>query len=51
VENNTPSAGRIFWSYGPSKNEITISGYEPHPEDKKRGAYRRVKLSNLPIIK
>ena len=28
--------------------EITILGIEPHPEDKKRGAYDRIKLSELP---
>ncbi len=48
LQNNTPSAGRIFWVYGPKKKEITIIGIEPHPEDKKRGAYDRVKLSDLP---
>jgi hypothetical protein len=51
TENNTPSAGRVFWTYGPGKKKITILGYEPHPEDKKRGAYKRVKLSNLPPIR
>ncbi len=50
VENNTPSTGRIFWTYGPGKGDITILGYEPHPEDGKRGAYKRIKLSNLPEI-
>ncbi|MDA3811173.1 MAG: hypothetical protein PF518_12695 [Spirochaetaceae bacterium] len=47
LENNTPSAGRIFWVYGPDQNDITIIGIEPHPEDKKRGGYDKVKLSNL----
>ena len=50
VENNTPSAGRVFWTYGPNKRDITILGYEPHPEDKKRGAYKRIRLSKLPQI-
>lgn len=47
LENNTPSAGRIFWVYGPDKNDITIISIEPHPEDKKRGGYKKVKLSDL----
>ena len=48
LENNVPSAGRIFWTYGPNQSEITILGIEPHPEDKKRDAYKRIKLSSLP---
>ncbi len=48
LENKTPSAGRFYWVYGPDQKEITIIGLEPHPEDKKRGAYDRVKLSDLP---
>jgi len=48
LENNTPSAGRIFWVYGPDRGQITIIALEPHPEDKKRGAYSRVQLSALP---
>lgn len=47
LENNTPSAGRIFWVYGPDQKDITIIGIEPHPEDKKRGGYDKVKLSEL----
>lgn len=42
------NARRIFWAYGPKLKEITILGIEPHPEDKKRGAYNRIKLSDLP---
>ena len=38
---------RMFWIYGPSQNEITIIGLEPHPEDRKNGAYDRVTLSNI----
>ena len=34
IENNVPSAGRIFWAYGPGNMEITILGFSPHPEDK-----------------
>jgi hypothetical protein len=47
LENNTPSAGRLFWAYGPNKGEITVLGIEPHPEDAKHGAYARVKLSRM----
>ncbi len=31
AENNTPSAYRIFWHYGPNKNFITIVAIVPHP--------------------
>ncbi len=31
VENNVPAAYRIFWHYGPQKNEITIIAITPHP--------------------
>jgi hypothetical protein len=48
LENNTPSAGRLFWAYGPEKGDITILAIEPHPEDQKRGAYQRIRLSTLP---
>lgn len=41
-------ARRIFWAYGPDRKEITILGIEPHPEDKKRGSYKRIKLSEMP---
>jgi hypothetical protein len=50
VENNTPSAGRIFWAYGPGRAEITVLGFEPHPEDGKKAGYARVKLSELPPL-
>jgi hypothetical protein len=39
LENNTPSAGRMFWAYGPDKRDITVLAIEPHPEDQKHGAY------------
>jgi hypothetical protein len=48
LENNTPAAGRVFWAYGPDKGDITVLAIEPHPEDQKRGAYQRIKLSALP---
>ena len=51
LENNTPAAGRLFWAYGPDKSDITVLAIEPHPEDQKRGAYLRIKLSDLPASK
>ena len=48
LENKKPSAGRLYWSYGPGKGEITILGIEPHPEDKKKGGYEKVLLSSQP---
>jgi hypothetical protein len=51
LENNTPSAGRIFWAYGPDKRDITLLAIEPHPEDQKHGAYQRIKLTSLPAAK
>lgn len=41
-------ANRVFWAYGPDRLQITLLGIEPHPEDAKRGAYERIKLSELP---
>lgn len=32
VENNTPGAGRIFWQYGPQRDEITVLTIGPHPD-------------------
>ena len=51
LENNTPAAGRLFWAYGPDKGDITVLAIEPHPEDQKRGAYHRIKLSTFPAAK
>lgn len=31
AQNNTPGAYRIFWCYGPKKNQITIIAITPHP--------------------
>lgn len=31
VQNNAPGAYRIFWCYGPNKNEITIVSITAHP--------------------
>lgn len=47
LENNKSGAMRMFWVYGPDQKEITIIGLEPHPEDKKNGAYDRIQLSDL----
>jgi hypothetical protein len=30
AENNTPGAYRIFWCYGPGKDEITVIAITPH---------------------
>lgn len=51
LENRTPAAGRLFWAYGPDAGDITVLAIEPHPEDQKRGAYQRIKLSTLPAAK
>ncbi len=47
LENQTSNAMRMYWVYGPGRQEITIIGLEPHPEDKKNGAYDRVNLSDM----
>jgi hypothetical protein len=31
AENKTPGAYRVFWHYGPNKDEITILAITPHP--------------------
>ena len=46
LENNTPSAGRLFWVYGPAPEDITVIGLEPHPNDKKN-AYQKITLSSM----
>jgi hypothetical protein len=51
LENKTPAAGRMFWAYGPDKGDITVLAIERHPEDAKRGAYKRVKLASVPARK
>ena len=45
LENGTPSAGRIFWTYGPDRGDITVIGLEPHP-GRDPNAYDRVTLSS-----
>ncbi|MBA4392042.1 MAG: hypothetical protein C0407_00650 [Desulfobacca sp.] len=31
AQDNTPAAYRLFWSYGPSKDQITLIAITPHP--------------------
>lgn len=31
AQNKTPGAYRVFWCYGPDKNQITIIAITPHP--------------------
>ena len=31
VQQNTPGAFRVFWYYGPEKNQLTIAAITPHP--------------------
>lgn len=47
LENKVPSAGRIFWAYGPEKAQITILAIEPHPDMKSR-SYSRIRLAKFP---
>ena len=47
LELKTSGAMRMYWVYGPDRKSITI---EPHPEDKKSGAYTRIPLSDLPMV-
>ncbi len=46
LENQTPAAGRLFWTYGPGQGEITIIAIEPHPNDKSN-AYKKITLSSM----
>ncbi len=45
--NQGRAADRFYWVYGPGQGEITVVGLEPHPEDRKRGGYEKVALSEL----
>jgi len=47
LENRSSRAMRMYWVYGPEQKDITIIGLEPHPDDKKNGAYDKVTLSKL----
>jgi hypothetical protein len=31
TEQSTPAACRVFWYYGPAKNQITVIAITPHP--------------------
>ena len=31
AEQSTPAAYRVFWHYGPGKNQITVIATTPHP--------------------
>jgi len=31
AEQSTPAAYRVFWYYGPDKNQITVIAITPHP--------------------
>ena len=31
AEQSTPAAYRVFWYYGPGKNQITVIAITPHP--------------------
>ena len=46
LKNKTSGAMRIFWVYGPDREDITIIGLEPHPNDKK-DAYEKIVLSGM----
>ena len=46
-ENRNPRAMRVFWVYGPQKDYITIVGVEPHPNDAKSNAYKKIRLSKM----
>ena len=45
LQNQVPAAGRLFWAYGPKKEDITIVAIEPHPNDRKNNAYKKITLS------
>lgn len=50
LENNTSGAMRMYWVYGPDRQDITIIGLEPHPEDKKNRVYDKINLSDMPVL-
>ena len=51
LENQKSGARRIFWTYGPGRNEISVLGIEPHPNEAHQRAYDRIRLSDLPPAK
>lgn len=46
-ENHNPRAMRIYWVYGPQKDYITIVALEPHPNDAKSNAYKKIHMSSM----
>ena len=46
LENKRSGARRIFWYYGPGKQQITILAIEKHPEPGPKG-YAQVSLSHV----
>lgn len=46
LENNKPAAVRLFWTYGPSQESITILAIEPRQNDKSN-AYNKITLSSM----
>lgn len=46
LENNVSVAKRIFWVYGPKRNDITVIGIEQHPNSKSN-AYSKITLSAI----
>lgn len=46
-ENRNPRAMRIYWVYGPKKDYITVIALEPHPNDSKNNAYKKIRLSKM----
>jgi hypothetical protein len=48
LENRVPAAGRFYWVYGPEREQITVIGLQPHPEDRKSG-YEQVVLSSISL--
>ena len=51
LENRKSGALRMFWAYGPGKQQITILAVQHHPESGKRKAYEKIKLSSFPASK
>jgi len=47
LENKKSKPMRIYWVYGPGREDITIIGLEPHPEDGKKNGYNNVVLSDV----
>jgi len=47
LENRTPKPYRLFWVYGPGKQQITMIGLERHP-DSSNHDYLSVTLSSFP---